>query len=79
MTPSVPSNQEYVRIGFDKIFQGGHVSILVNNAGVAHIGDPEWPRLDEVAGSHFFSVQMKARSSPEWTTSIDGGFMNLCG
>ena len=31
------------------------------------------------SGSHFFSVQMKARSSPEWTTSIDGGFMNLCG
>jgi hypothetical protein len=53
MTPSVPSNQEYVRIGFDKIFQGGHVRILVNHAGVSHIGDPGWPRLDEV-GLAFF-------------------------
>jgi len=35
------SVQEDVRIAFDKIFQDGHVNILVNNAGISHIGNLE--------------------------------------
>ena len=35
------SVQEDVRIAFDKIFEDDHVNILVNNAGIAHIGNLE--------------------------------------
>jgi 2-keto-3-deoxy-L-fuconate dehydrogenase len=35
------SVQEDVRIAFGKIFQDGHINILVNNAGISHIGNLE--------------------------------------
>jgi 2-keto-3-deoxy-L-fuconate dehydrogenase len=33
------SIQENVRLAFNKIFEDGHVNILVNNAGISHIGN----------------------------------------
>ncbi len=35
------SIQENVRAAFNKIFQDGHINILVNNAGISHIGNLE--------------------------------------
>jgi NAD(P)-dependent dehydrogenase (short-subunit alcohol dehydrogenase family) len=35
------SVQEEVKVAFNKIFQEGHVNILVNNAGISHIGNLE--------------------------------------
>jgi 2-keto-3-deoxy-L-fuconate dehydrogenase len=41
------SVQDEVRASFDKIFQHGHINILVNNAGISHVGNLETtPELD---------------------------------
>jgi NAD(P)-dependent dehydrogenase (short-subunit alcohol dehydrogenase family) len=41
------SVQSEVRASFDKIFQHGHINILVNNAGISHVGNLETtPELD---------------------------------
>ena len=79
MTPSVPSNQEYVKIGFAKIFQDGEANILVNNAGFSHIEDLEWPRLDEVEGLALFLCSDEGAFITRVDYPIDGGFMNLRG
>jgi len=47
------SVQEDVRVAFDKIFQNGHINILVNNAGISHIGNLETksePDFDKLFG-----------------------------
>jgi 2-keto-3-deoxy-L-fuconate dehydrogenase len=47
------SVQEDVRVAFGKIFQEGHVNILVNNAGISHIGNLEStsePDFDKLFG-----------------------------
>jgi 2-keto-3-deoxy-L-fuconate dehydrogenase len=35
------SNQESVKAAFDRVFQEGHLHILVNNAGISHVGNLE--------------------------------------
>jgi NAD(P)-dependent dehydrogenase (short-subunit alcohol dehydrogenase family) len=47
------SVQEDVRVAFDKIFREDHISILVNNAGISHIGNLEStsePDFDKLFG-----------------------------
>jgi len=45
------SIQDSVRVAFSKIFERGHLNILVNNAGISHIGnlestsEPEFDRI----------------------------------
>ena len=55
--PCDVSIQENVRVTFDRIFQDHHVNILVNNAGISHIGNLETtpePDFDRI-----YSVNVK--------------------
>lgn len=51
------SNQSEVKDVFGKIFQGGRVHILVNNAGVSHVGNIE--KVSEADFDRVFHVNVK--------------------
>ena len=51
------SIQENVRVAFSKIFQDSHIHILVNNAGISHIGNLE--TTPELEFDRIYGVNVK--------------------